>query len=97
MNSITYEGLFEGKLKDRLILRQKTLEELTSLFTQAIPPEDEGVLEITRINLATGRTTVIKKILFLNELYLNEEEPKELLIGNFRESLNLYRLRWSKR
>ena len=97
MDSITYEGLFEGKLKERLILRQNRLEDLISLFTQAIPPDDEGVLEITRINKDTGRITPVKTILFINELKLHDDDPKEILMGNFRNSLNLYRLRWSKR
>ena len=97
MDNITFEGLFEGKLKERLILRQNSLEDLISLYIQAIPSDDEGVLEITRINTKTGRITPIKTILFINELKLVEEDPKELLIGNFRNSLNLYRLRWSKR
>ncbi len=97
MNTITFEGMFEGRIKERLILRQNNLEDLISLFVQAISIDDEGILEITRINTRTGRITSVKTILFLNDLSLYEENPKEVLMGNFRDSLNLYRLRWSKR
>ena len=89
--------MFEGKVKERLVLRQNTLEDLISLFVQAIAIDDEGILEITRINTKTGKVTPIKTVLFLNNLSLYEENPKELLMGNFRDSLNLYKLRWSKR
>lgn len=99
---ITFEGAFVGRYKKSLILRQNNIEALIDLFQQAIPPYDEGCLEITRINLNTGRIMFIKEITFCNELYFynkkNEEddpnlkEPKET-----PKDLSLYRLRWSEK
>ena len=99
---ITFEGVFVGRYKKRLILRQSKLEDLIDLFNQAIPPYDEGCLEITRINLNTGRIKFMKKITYCNELYFYKKEIKQEN-SNMKElkeqlkDLELYRLRWSKK
>ncbi len=103
-NSITFEGIFEGKLKKRVILRQDELEDLLSLFEKIISDDDEGILEITRINLKTGRLTPYKRIMFLNKLsFTNQEKLKEKNSQSSQsnkeynlDELSLYKLRWSK-
>jgi len=99
---ITFEGVFVGRYKKRLILRQSNLEDLIDLFQQTIAPYDEGCLDIKRINLNTGRIKSVKKITFCNELYFHKEEKKQENpnMEELKEQLKdlaLYRLRWAKK
>ena len=99
---ITFEGAFVGRYKKSLILRQNNIEDLIDLFQQAIPPYDEGCLEITRINLDTGRIKFIKEITFCNELYfynkkIEEEDPNLKELEEVSKDISLYRLRWSEK
>jgi len=99
---ITYEGVFVGRYKKRLILRQSKIEDLIELFITSIAPYDEGCLDINRINLDTGRLKFVKKINFCNELYfykkeVKQENPNMKELKEQLKDLELYRLRWSKK
>jgi len=69
-----FKGIFEGKKKKNLRINRYTEEEVLKGIMEYIPKNDEGVLEIHKIDFKTKERKVIKKVLIVNELSLTETE-----------------------
>ena len=76
-----YKGIFEGKNKKNLRLNRYTIEDLMREIFAYIPENDEGILEIQEIDFKTKEKKIIKRVLIINDLFLNP--PKKVPLGFF--------------
>jgi len=71
-----YIAKFKGKIKKYLRVESFSIEEATEDILERVPNNDDGVLKIYKVNFNTSKSILVKKILILSELFIEEKEEK---------------------
>ncbi len=78
---ITHKGIFEGKIRKRMSIEPRNMEnadDLLEIFKEKLPDEEEGTLTIYQRDLISRELTFVKKIQIYKDLFLTREESREM-------------------
>jgi len=69
-----YKGIFEGKKKKNLRINRYSADDVLKEILSYIPKNDEGIIEILEIEFKTKEMKLIKRIIIVNDLYLDSKD-----------------------
>ncbi|MBN1801667.1 MAG: hypothetical protein JW891_09195 [Candidatus Lokiarchaeota archaeon] len=69
-----YKGIFEGVQKKNLRINRYSMEDVLKEIFSYIPKNDEGILQIQEIDFKTKERKILKTIIIVNELDLENQE-----------------------
>jgi len=69
-----YKGVFKGKYTQRWKITGYSLEEVLEEFMDCLNNNDEGIIEIQEIDVETKEKKIVKRIIIINDLFLDPNE-----------------------
>ncbi len=75
-----YLAKFRGKLRQNLRFENFSLDEALQELLDHIPLNDDGIIEVYKIDFFTDKKTLIKKFVLVSELFLTERKLETLLV-----------------
>lgn len=74
-----YVAKFKGKIKKYLRVESFSIEDAIEDTLERIPKNDDGFIKIYKVNFITSKSILVKKILVLSELFIEEKEEKAII------------------
>ncbi|MFX1276267.1 MAG: hypothetical protein ACFFBP_10575 [Promethearchaeota archaeon] len=69
-----YKGIFIGRHAEKWKITGYSMEEVLDEFMEHLNDEEEGIIEIHQIDVETKKRTIVKRIIIVNDFFLNSHE-----------------------